>query len=189
MWKGKADVALKNVEEGVMSSGQVCNILNVYGPHDDAKKLKLWDDLSKLVSGIEESWILCGDFNEAGNEAERFNCDFIEYRVKWFNEFIANNSLIDFPLGGCNFTRVSDDGLKYSKLDRFLASKKFQHLWNDLSAVVLDRHLSDHCPIVLKEVERNFDPKPFKIFNAWLDEDDVDNVIRNAWNLPVPDIY
>ncbi|GJY77619.1 reverse transcriptase domain, reverse transcriptase zinc-binding domain protein [Tanacetum coccineum] len=55
--------------------------------------------------------------------------------------------------GGQKFTRISDDGLKFSKLDRFLVSKGFKNKWDNLSMVALDRKLSNHCPIVLKDMD------------------------------------
>ncbi|XP_071738628.1 uncharacterized protein [Rutidosis leptorrhynchoides] len=161
------------------------NLMNIYGPQDDVKKQKLWDSVSRLVSGGDEAWVLCEDFNEVRDHSERFNCEFIDYRAKWFNEFIENNRLIDIPMGGRNFTRVSDDGLKYSKLDLFLTNDKFISIWRDLTAMVLDRHLSDHCPIILKDDERNFGPKPFKVFDIWFSEDDVVEVISKAWDTSV----
>ncbi|XP_071718081.1 uncharacterized protein [Rutidosis leptorrhynchoides] len=176
-------------------SGCIVNIINVHGPHDDAKKVLFWDALSSKLQDNDESCILCGDFNDVRVESDRFNCEFIEYRARRFNDFIADNRLIDIPLGGRNFTRVSDDGIKFSKLDRFLVNENFHNLWSDLTAVVLDRHLSDHCPILLKDEDRNFGPKPFKLFDAWLDEDvkqpnpkngmlqdGINQIISEAWN-------
>ncbi|XP_071713654.1 uncharacterized protein [Rutidosis leptorrhynchoides] len=88
-------------------------------------------------------------------------------------------------MSGRIFTRVSGDGLKYSKLDRFLVTEKFLHPWRDLTASVMDRHLSDHCAIILKDEERNFGPKPFKVFDAWLDQIDIEEVIQSAWDTEV----
>ncbi|GJT27084.1 RNA-directed DNA polymerase, eukaryota, reverse transcriptase zinc-binding domain protein [Tanacetum coccineum] len=85
-----------------------------------------------------------------------------------FNEFINNTRLIEISMGGRKFARISDDGMKFSKLDRFLLNDKFNELWGNLSIVALDRKLSDHCPIVIKDVELDFGPKPFKVFNIWL---------------------
>ncbi|XP_071704293.1 uncharacterized protein [Rutidosis leptorrhynchoides] len=157
------------------------NILNVYGPHDDVNKVKLWDSISRVIDGSDEAWILCGNFNEVRKREERFNCEFLEYRARRFNDFITNNGLLEIPMGGRNFTRVSDDGIKFSKLDRFLVNEKFQLLWKDLSAVVLDRKSSDHCPILLKDEEKNFGPKPFKIFDAWFNEESSAQVVKDAW--------
>ncbi|XP_071726942.1 uncharacterized protein [Rutidosis leptorrhynchoides] len=40
---------------------------------------------------------------------------------------------------------------------------------------------SDHCPIILKDDDRNFGPKPIKIFEEWLDIDGIDQVIKEVW--------
>ncbi|XP_071718032.1 uncharacterized protein [Rutidosis leptorrhynchoides] len=170
-------------------TNEVINIINVCGPHDDAKKIKLWDKLSSMLEGKEnEAWIICGDFNEVREESDRFNCEFLEYRARRFNDFIASNSLMEIPLGGRNFTRVSDDGVKFSKLDRFLVSDKCHFIWSDLTAVALERKFSDHCPIVLKDDERNFGPKPFKVFDAWFTDEGVDKLVQDAWKISVPEI-
>ncbi|XP_071729251.1 uncharacterized protein [Rutidosis leptorrhynchoides] len=136
------------------SDGSVLNILNIYGPHDDSGEKKLWDNLSRILMGSDEAWVLCGDFNEVRRQEERLNCVFVESRAILFNNFIQSNNLIDLPLGGRLYTRVSDDGLKFSKIDRFLVSEKFLYLWNNLTLVALERKESDHCPIVLKDEEK-----------------------------------
>ncbi|XP_071714730.1 uncharacterized protein [Rutidosis leptorrhynchoides] len=117
------------------SNGCTLNILNVYGPHDDAKKQRLWDTLT------------------------------------------------DVPLGGRMYTRVSDDGLKFSKLDRFLVSENFGSKWVNLAAVVLERNDSDHCPIRLMDDEKNFGSKPCKIFDCWLGDEEADQIVKNTWVL------
>ncbi|GKC49032.1 hypothetical protein Tco_1071777, partial [Tanacetum coccineum] len=44
--------------------------------------------------------------------------------------------------------------------------------------------LSDHCPIILKDMEYDFGPKPFRVFDTWLTDGDINNVFRSAWNKP-----
>ncbi|XP_071740139.1 uncharacterized protein [Rutidosis leptorrhynchoides] len=95
---------------------EVSIIVNLYGPHEDSNKLKLWTSL--------ESFIV--------------------------------------PLGGKRFTRICDNGLKFSKIDKFLVSEKFNDLWGELSAIALECKLSDHCPIVLRDRIIDFGPKPIK---------------------------
>ncbi|XP_071739939.1 uncharacterized protein [Rutidosis leptorrhynchoides] len=165
-------------------SGSKVNILNIHGPHDDHNKQRLWASLvSLLCSNKDEAWLICGDFNEVRCPSERLNCDFISNRALWFNDFIEQCHLVEIPLSGRIFTRVSEDGIKFSKLDRFLVCEKFMNIWQNLSATALERKHSDHCPIMLKDDEKNFGPKPFKLFDAWLDEDGVDQIIKNAWDI------
>ncbi|XP_071729190.1 uncharacterized protein [Rutidosis leptorrhynchoides] len=100
-------------------------LVNVFGPHNDVRKRKMWDTLDNLIGGIDSRWVLCGDFNEVCEHTDRFNYDFHEARARRFNEFIIRNNLIEIPLKGRKFTRISDDGTKFSKLDRFLVSDNF----------------------------------------------------------------
>ncbi|GJY41258.1 hypothetical protein Tco_0428528 [Tanacetum coccineum] len=48
--------------------------------------------------------------------------------------------------------------------------------------------LSDHCPIVLKDVELDFIPKPFRVFNTWLEEHDFLGIMEGAWKKNVRSI-
>ncbi|XP_071687426.1 uncharacterized protein [Rutidosis leptorrhynchoides] len=136
-------------------SGDNFNIVNVCGPHDDVNKQRMWDFLHvSVMSNANDAWVICGDFNEVRVEDERLNCNFIERRAKKFNELIYKAKLIDIPLGGRKYTRISDDGLKFRKLDRFLV--------ND-------------------DDVKNFGSKPIKVFADWLDVEGVDQVIKEAW--------
>ncbi|XP_071714157.1 uncharacterized protein [Rutidosis leptorrhynchoides] len=160
-------------------------IVNVYGPHEDSNKLLLWSSLETLIGTHDAEWILCGDFNEVRDQSERKNCDFIERRARWFNEFIDRTQLIDVLLGGKKFTRICDNGIKFSKLDRFLVSERFYHTWGNVSALALERKLSDHCPIVLRDRDIDYGPKPIKIFDEWFDGEDSKKVVEKAWSLNV----
>ncbi|XP_071714991.1 uncharacterized protein [Rutidosis leptorrhynchoides] len=165
-WKGK---------------GAVSTIFNVYGPHDDSNKKKLWSGLENLVGDRDMATVLRGDFNEVRDQAERQNCEFIERRAKWFNEFIVKTNLIDVPMGEKKFTRICDNGIKFSKLDRFLVSEEFSVLWDELSVLALERKLLDHCPIILRDKNIDFRPKPTNFFDEWLDLEGADKVIQEVW--------
>ncbi|XP_071715273.1 uncharacterized protein [Rutidosis leptorrhynchoides] len=164
-------------------NGKPCTIINVYGPHNDPDKARMWDSLSSYLQKYEdEACVVCGDFNEVRNQDERLNCEFIASRARKFNEFIVGNSLIDLPMGGRKFTRVSEDGLKFSKLDRFLVNDNFNLMWSNLSVTALERSLSDHCPIVLKDLEKNFGPKPTRVFDEWLKIDGIEDLFKASWD-------
>ncbi|XP_071704285.1 uncharacterized protein [Rutidosis leptorrhynchoides] len=158
-------------------------VINVYGPHNDNLKQKFWESLENIMQVDIEDWIICGDFNEVRKDSERQNCVFIENRAKMFNEFIDRSHLYEIPLGGMKFTRISDDGLKYSKLDRFLVSEACMTTWVGISACTLDRGHSDHCPIILKDSNFDFGPRPVRIFDSWFENVECDDLIRNAWDL------
>ncbi|XP_071687812.1 uncharacterized protein [Rutidosis leptorrhynchoides] len=160
-------------------------ILNVYGPHNDHLKHNFWESLENIMQVDIDDWVICGDFNEVRRRSERQNCEFIESRAKMFNDFINKANLIEIPLGGRKFTRISDDGLKYSKLDRFLVSETCYASWEGISACTLDRDCSDHCPIVLKDSDNDFGPKPTRVFNNWFEDGKSIDLIKDAWNVTI----
>ncbi|XP_071708158.1 uncharacterized protein [Rutidosis leptorrhynchoides] len=130
-----------------------------------------------------DDWIICGDFNEVRRESEHKNCVFVESRAKMFNDFIDKSNLIDIPLGGLKFTRISDDGLKYSKLDRFFVSEACISRCVDIAACTLDRNHYDYFPIILKVCANDFGPRPTRVFNNWFEDVECEELIKNAWKL------
>ncbi|XP_071687591.1 uncharacterized protein [Rutidosis leptorrhynchoides] len=97
---------------------------------------------------------------------------------------------VDWVIGGdfnehYQFTRINDDGVKFSKLDRFLVSEGFLHTWGDISTIALERKTLDHYPLVLRDKNNDFGPKPFRIFDIWLENKEVELVITTAWNKKV----
>ncbi|XP_071728041.1 uncharacterized protein [Rutidosis leptorrhynchoides] len=145
----------------------------------------MWGQLNSIMRDVDTAWVLCGDFNEVRESSDRLNCVFHNRRAARFNEFIIKNNLIEIPIIGRKFKRISDDGAKFSKLDRFFVFDKFINLWKDLSVLPLDRKTSDHCPLVLRDKVIDYGPKPFKVFNEWFNNEDAGEIIKKAWDKPV----
>ncbi|XP_071700218.1 uncharacterized protein [Rutidosis leptorrhynchoides] len=145
------------------SNGQESLIVNIYGPHDD--------------EGKSLCWILWIIFWEKLTQHGHYPVISIR--------FISRNKLIEIPISGKQFTRISDDGTKFIKLDRFLVTDKFLNLWDDLSIIALDRKLSDHVPLVLRDKVIDYGPKPFKVFDVWFDKEEAGEIIAEAWSMPV----
>nr|GEW08186.1 hypothetical protein [Tanacetum cinerariifolium] len=71
--------------------------------------------------------------------------------TRFFNQFISSSGLIDIKLEGASFTWSHPSATKMSKLDQFLISEGVVSLFPSISGSCLDRHLSDHRPILLHE--------------------------------------
>ncbi|XP_071698999.1 uncharacterized protein [Rutidosis leptorrhynchoides] len=142
----------------------------------------MWLDLAEIMMYDGAMWVIFGDFNEVRFGTERKNTDFCGKRAKLFNDFIKDNSLIDLPLGGRTYTHINDDGRKFSKLDRYLVSENFIQQWPNINVLVLDKKHTDHCPLILKDGDLDFGPKPIKAFDEWLKHKDSYDVVKNAWN-------
>ncbi|GKE06253.1 hypothetical protein Tco_1398271 [Tanacetum coccineum] len=68
-----------------------------------------------------------------------------------------------------------------SKLDRFLVSKGLLALFPFLSALCLDRNLSDHRLILMWELSINYGPTPFRFFHSWFNLDGFEKMVEDTW--------
>ncbi|GJX49067.1 RNA-directed DNA polymerase, eukaryota, reverse transcriptase zinc-binding domain protein [Tanacetum coccineum] len=111
----------------------------VYAPQSPSSKITLWSSISNVLANWDDVSIIMGDFNVVREEGERFGSVFCDRQARCFNEFIADNSLIDIPLGGYNFTWMNKWGTKMSKLDRFLVSENFHEVFPHGTGLVLEK--------------------------------------------------
>ncbi|GJY36338.1 RNA-directed DNA polymerase, eukaryota [Tanacetum coccineum] len=112
----------------------------------------------------------------------RIGSIFNQHGANVFNSFILNSSLVDVQLEGYAFTWAHPSAAKMSKLDRFLVSEGLISIFPHMSAICLDRHLSDHRPILLRDVIADFGAIPFRLYNSWLDWDGFGSLVSNIWN-------
>lgn len=99
-----------------------------------------------------------------------------------FNEFIEIMELVDLPLLWRGFTWCNSlEGDRWSKIDRFLLDS----LWLEkfcLKQWGLPRSISDHCPLVLMEDERNWGPRSFRFLNAWTLHPNFMSMVKKSWS-------
>ncbi|GKA78344.1 RNA-directed DNA polymerase, eukaryota, reverse transcriptase zinc-binding domain protein [Tanacetum coccineum] len=163
------------------TSGQKVLMIAVYGPHDCRDKQSLWEFLHHEISKWRGEVIIMGDFNEVRFTSDRFGSNFNEHGAHMFNSFIADSGLVEVPLGGCHFTWCLKSAKKMSKLDRFLVSENLLVSCPHLTAVTLERYLSDHRPILLRENHYDYGPTPFRFFHHWIQTDGFDKIVSESW--------
>ncbi|KAM0019273.1 putative Endonuclease/exonuclease/phosphatase superfamily [Helianthus debilis subsp. tardiflorus] len=163
-------------------SGEVLNIINVYAPQNTSAKLALWNEILAILEGLDGKWVVVGDFNAVRNLAERKNSGFKVSCANNFNAFINQANLLEYDMKGFNFTCARDNGKKLSKLDRFFVCPEFFNKWSSASLRALPFPYSDHCPLILEVGDKNFVPKPFRLFDVWLDKEGFSDAVENAAN-------
>nr|GEZ31727.1 RNA-directed DNA polymerase, eukaryota [Tanacetum cinerariifolium] len=89
--------------------------------------------------------------------------------------------LIDLPLEGYSFTWSHKFASKMSKLDRFLISEGLLASFPYISALCLDKHLLDHRPILLRELNVDYGPTPFCFFQSWSSRKGFDKMVKDSW--------
>ncbi|GJU86509.1 RNA-directed DNA polymerase, eukaryota [Tanacetum coccineum] len=145
-----------------------------------------WDCVSNFLSLLISRWdgecLVMGDFNEVRCEEERLGTVFNVLGANAFNDFILNSNLLDVRLDGFSFTWSHRSASKMSKLDRFLISDGFHSSFPHMSGICLDRHLSDHRPILFRDVCIDYGATPFRLFHSWFDWDGFDIMVSSVWS-------
>ncbi|GKB37953.1 RNA-directed DNA polymerase, eukaryota [Tanacetum coccineum] len=138
--------------------------------------------MANIINQWNGEVVVMGDFNEVRDASERYGYVFHAANALEFNDFIRNSHLHDIPLGGYAFTWTDKYATKISKIDRFLVLQGFLDLFPNMSGLILDRNISDHRPILLKEVHVDYGPSPFRLFHSWFLEEDFTSVLESSWN-------
>nr|GEZ94542.1 RNA-directed DNA polymerase, eukaryota [Tanacetum cinerariifolium] len=131
-------------------------IVAVYTPYDLRDKRMLWDYLAHVINQWDGADV--------------------------FNSFIANAGLEEVPLGGSSFTWCYKSATKMSKLDRFLISKNLLITCPNISATTLDRYLSNHRPILLRETQSDYGLVPFGFFHHWTQLEGFNKFYIDTWS-------
>nr|GFA34656.1 RNA-directed DNA polymerase, eukaryota [Tanacetum cinerariifolium] len=125
--------------------------------------------------------VIMGDFNEVRYKSDRFGSVFNVQGANVFNSFITNARLKEVPLGGSSFTWCHKSATKMSKLDIFFISKIFLNTCSNITAITLERNLSDHRPILLRESHFDYVPTPFRFFHHWIEMEDFSKFVEDVW--------
>ena len=126
-------------------------LTTIYGPARNNNKQLFQDELSNLENICSPSWLLAGDFNiiRWKNKTNAKQLD--KNNMDLFNDFIQRNQLVDYPLSNNKFTwsnlRLTPT---YSRLDRFLFTRSWEHHCNQHFSRSLVRMVSDQFSIVLE---------------------------------------
>ncbi|KAK1385275.1 hypothetical protein POM88_023010 [Heracleum sosnowskyi] len=121
-----------------------------------------------------------GDFNSVREESDRINCLHSDSDSEVFNDFINNNGMIHIKIQSPHYTWFGPKS-KRSTLDWIFINKAWMgdYTWN---ARLLNRKNSDHGAIWFGTTKINWGPKPFKLYNSWLDEQTLSEMISNLSN-------
>ncbi|XP_028126752.1 uncharacterized protein LOC114323369 [Camellia sinensis] len=160
-----------------------CVIVNIYAPNEVLGRKKLWDSLVCLQPHFPNPWCVGGDFNKIRLLSERKGCSRRERGMKEFNEFVEQLELSDLPMLGRKFTWCNAlEGDRWSRIDRFLLDSLWMEIFS-FNQWGLPRTISDHSPILLKEDDRDWGPKPFKFINAWTSYPTFLTEIKHIWEV------
>ncbi|GKA84908.1 RNA-directed DNA polymerase, eukaryota [Tanacetum coccineum] len=145
--------SMSSSKEEDKASGCSGHFKRAEGPQSGGSILQLLDNLVK-----NGEVVIMGDFNEVRSKEERHGTLFNVHGSAAFNSFISLGGLVEVPLGG------------------------LMGSCPNISAITLDRYLSDHHPILLCEVCFDYGPIPFRLYHYWFEWEGFDKLVEETWS-------
>lgn len=88
----------------------------------------------------------------------------------------------DLPLHDSMFTFFSYGPFgARNRLDHFLISRETRLWCHNVLQRVMFRLISDHIPIVLSSGQFSSELKPFRFFNIWCKDPDLQSLVSSTW--------
>ncbi|GJU97579.1 RNA-directed DNA polymerase, eukaryota [Tanacetum coccineum] len=131
-------------------------LISVYAPQAVSLKRILWSYLTSLINRWNGECIVMGDFNEVRRKEDRWGTSFNVFGTRVFNQFISSAGLVEIQLK-----------------DPILLGLSIGSFENE--------HLSDHRPILLREVNVDYGATPFRFFHSWIDFPGFDLMVKQKW--------
>lgn len=119
-----------------------------------------------------------GDFNSIREKEDRSGCTYAARDCNNFNAFIEDNNLIEVKGSNFQFTWFGPNNKK-RKLDRIIIND----LWlksGSWRAISWHKRSSDHSSISLISDNRDWGPKPFRVFNDWLRDEKLQEIMKQV---------
>jgi hypothetical protein len=159
-----------------------------YGFPDHDRRRESWDLLRALATDTSLPWCVMGDFNDMlSEEDKRGGTPQPHWLIRGFREAVQDSGLIDLPMDGYPFTWTKGRRVlnpTEERLDRAMATQSWLDEFPQFKFINAIADRSDHSPILLRllNVDRVFKPRVFKFENAWLEEKELDAVVKGAWH-------
>uniref|UniRef100_A0A803PE03 Reverse transcriptase domain-containing protein n=1 Tax=Cannabis sativa TaxID=3483 RepID=A0A803PE03_CANSA len=149
------------------------------------KREELWGDLEKLAAGIQEPWIVLGDFNEILYANERVGRKAHSNPSQRLRDCMEVCEMIDLKYSDSFFTwnnKQKPDDRILSKIDRAMVNSKWSCALPDSEVVFLPELSFDHSPILVS-IYRDWSSrkKPFMYYNMWKLAPEFDAKVRQCW--------
>ncbi|XP_016178518.1 uncharacterized protein LOC107620958 [Arachis ipaensis] len=175
-YKGARWICLEGV---LLKTNFPCAFCLVYGPHEMAEKLIMWEELSFLSGLCQVPFCYMGDFNEVTHVEERNGATSLTVSAEEFKSWIQDMELVDLAITDRLFTWFR--GQSCSRIDRGLVSLEWLEEFPDTRLRGGPRGLSDHCPMILEVTRISGGPRPFRSLDSWFTHDGFLRMVKEEW--------
>lgn len=156
-----------------------CAIFNIYNPCSIEDRAVVWRDLIESWHEIKLPSMFIGDFNEILNPSERGSQLISQEGSNDFHNFLQHVEVLEISPPNGPYTWFHNN--RKSKLDRCFVNTEWISKFPLLSTTLLNRTISDHCPILAQTTNPIDGPKPFRFLNCWTSHPNFLPIIRKAW--------
>ncbi|KAL4348938.1 hypothetical protein GQ457_17G007600 [Hibiscus cannabinus] len=196
LWKEGIDVKLlsyskSHIDVEIEVEQIKTRFTGMYGSFDRPRKHLDWELIDRLKTESQLPWLLGGDLNDILCSSERVGGT-RKPRVEMdaFKEAMERNGLWDIKPSKGWFTWHYGDTVENhirQRLDRFVASIPWLHLYGQCEIITEFTRASDHAFLFLntdgaQRVRPNGDY--FKFDTCWADEDECAKIVKDAWGIP-----
>lgn len=149
----------------------------------------MWEELASYWKESKLPSMFIGDFNETLSPSDRGSQFFSTEGSNDFQNFLQEVEVIEISPSNGSFTWFHNN--RKSKLDRCFVNPEWITTFPQLCTSLLNRTISDHCPILAQTSLPSNGPTPFRFLNRWINHPTYLPTIRKVWldnsHLLVPD--
>lgn len=128
-----------------LADGNEWLVSSVYGPQEDARKVRFLENIMQFGDQVRLPWILNGDFNIVCNEEERSSGRVNRRLMNKFRHTINRLGLHDMPMIGRSYTWCNQqEQAVLARLDRVLFNNEWEDLYPISDLLPLSSNILDH---------------------------------------------
>ena len=137
-----------------------------------------------MPDGID--WLIAGDFNFIRKPSDKNKPGGDVNDMLLFNEAICNLGLVELPLKGRKYTWSNMQQVPLlERLDWFFTNSSWTVSYPSSLVYPLVKPTYDHVPCVISIGTKIPRTKIFRFENYWLQHSDFQQIVANAWHIPV----
>ncbi|XP_058741373.1 uncharacterized protein LOC131613745 [Vicia villosa] len=151
--------------------------------------MNLWHELETIGQGVQNPWIVVGDYNNVLNSNDRVGGNPVhENKYKDLVEMMKRSGLFEANTKGSYYTwtNKSTSNPIYSIIDRMIGNSEWFQTFNDANTEVLLPGISDHAPIRVRIVKQEVQKRYlFKFLNYLTHDPTFFPLVQDSWQQEV----
>lgn len=192
LWRDSVDLSIKAVSSNYVDSwvrhdnGSFWRFTGFYGNFESSRKMESWNKLRDLGEQFNMPWLCCGDFNEILYHSEkRGGVRKASSLLGNFKQALEDCDLFDCEPSGYKYTWSNNqEVLIEARLDRFVVNPEWKLLFPGACFANVEGLSSDHLPIVVYGgggVVKKRRKKVFRFEAMWLRDPGCEELVKKEW--------